>query len=63
MRRRRGPPGGNGLGQHRQVAARQAQFKLVEQPGGGFSFCRDAGRIHRGFQAFRVRKAADRQCR
>ena len=38
-------------------------MQLVEQPGGGLRFGRDARGIDRSLQAFRVRKTANRQRR
>jgi hypothetical protein len=47
-----GRPGGVGLGQQRQFAARQAQLQLVEQPAGSGCFARNETGIDGAFQPF-----------
>ncbi len=54
-------PGGDGLRDQRKVAAREAQVQLVGQPFGGAGLGVDAGPFDRGFDAFGVREAADRE--
>ena len=56
-------PGADGVGQHRQLAARQAQLQLVGQPRGDFGFIAQQALLDRRFQTFRIGEAAHRQGR